>query len=107
MIPPSTRSWIYNSASSTASMAGKGAWVAGRALWATLATTLLIGVPFTILVMDDMQQTALEQEFRMREMGAEVLTGGQGAGGDQQSTADRVGAALNAERSMSEPKSAL
>jgi import receptor subunit TOM22 len=108
MISPSTRNWIYNSVASTASITLSGAWMTGRVLWATTSTVLLIGVPFMILWHDDMEKMALEQELRMREMGAEVLTGGQGgAGTEQQSTADRVGAALNADRSLSEPRSVL
>jgi mitochondrial import receptor subunit TOM22 len=103
MVPPNTRNWLYHSSTTTVSTVRKGVWWAGRAFWATTATVLLVTVPFMILQMDDMQQTAMEQEMRMREMGAEVLTGS----GTEPSTADRVGAALEAERSLTEPKSAL
>ena len=40
---------------------------------------------------------AMEQEQRMREMGGELLTGGEGSEKEGGNTADRIGAALGQE----------
>ena len=57
-------------------------------------SALFLGVPFALSFAEDQQLTAMEQEYNMRQQGSELLTAG--AEG-QQSTADKVGAAIGAE----------
>lgn len=52
----------------------------------------MLGVPFALCVTEEQQMMAMENEYKMREMGSEALTEG-GAG-----TADKVGAALGEEK---------
>lgn len=63
-------------------------------MWSISVSALLIGVPFALCWAEEQQVIAMEQEVRMREMGADVLTAGGGEGG---STADVVGQALGKE----------
>jgi import receptor subunit TOM22 len=62
----------------------------GRAAWTVSVSALLVGIPYALAVAEEQQNLAIEQEQRMREMGGDVLTGGQ----SDESTAERVGAAL-------------
>lgn len=63
-------------------------------MWSISVSALLIGVPFALCWAEEQQVIAMEQEVRMREMGADVLTAG---GGGEGSTADVVGQALGKE----------
>jgi import receptor subunit TOM22 len=91
IIPPTTRGWIADTASSASSAVKSTLFFAGRATWTISVSALLILVPCGIAMAEDQQLAAMEQEARMREMGGELLT----AGGE--GTADLVGAALGKE----------
>lgn len=93
-MPPTARGWVAAKASSAAGFGASGLWFAGKALWFVTSTALLIGVPFAICTSEEQQVVAMEQEYKMREMGSEALTEGGGGG---EGTAERVGAALGAE----------
>ncbi|CAI4219029.1 unnamed protein product [Parascedosporium putredinis] len=94
MVPPTTRGWISSKVNSVVGFGSSSLWFTGKALWAISSTALLLGVPFAICVTEEQQVMAMEQEFKMREVGSEVLTAG---GPDQSTTADRVGAALGSD----------
>lgn len=70
------------------------AWTAlsfsGKATWVVTTSALFFGVPFALSFAEDQQLTAMEQEYNMRQQGGELLT----AGAEDQTTADRVGQAL-------------
>ncbi|SPO03039.1 related to mitochondrial receptor complex chain MOM22 [Cephalotrichum gorgonifer] len=91
IVPPTTRGWISSKFASAANLGSSSLWFAGKALWVVSSTALLLGVPFAICVTEEQQVMAMEQEYKMREVGSEALTEGGSA------TADRVGAALGVE----------
>ncbi|PKS13328.1 hypothetical protein jhhlp_000099 [Lomentospora prolificans] len=93
IVPPTTRGWIASKVNSVVGLGTSSLWFTGKALWAISSTALLLGVPFAICVTEEQQVMAMEQEYKMREVGSEVLT----AGGEQPTTADRVGAAIGSE----------
>lgn len=95
IIPPTTRSWFWNKYQATHRVVKGVIFFAGRSMWSISVSALLIGVPFALCWAEEQQVIAMEQEVRMREMGADVLTAG-GAGGEG-STADVVGQALGKE----------
>jgi import receptor subunit TOM22 len=68
-------------------------WFAGKGLWVVSSTALLLGVPLVLCWADEQNMAAMEEEYRMREAGGQMLTA-DGAGGG---TADRASAALGAE----------
>jgi mitochondrial import receptor subunit TOM22 len=73
---------ISSTAWSVLSFSGKGAWV-------ITTSALFFGVPFALSFVEEQQLSAMEQEYNMRQAGSDMLT----AGGEQ-STAERVGAAI-------------
>lgn len=89
IVPPTARGWISSKVSSAADFGSSSLWFAGKALWFVSSTALLLGVPFAICVTEEQQVMAMEQEFKMREVGSEAMTEG--------GTAEKVGAALGAE----------
>lgn len=91
IVPPTTRGWLSAKVSAVTGFGSSSFWFAGKALWFVSSTALMLGVPFAVCVMEESQVVAMEQEYKMREMGSEALT----EGGD--STADKVGAALGTE----------
>ncbi|KAL2105223.1 hypothetical protein VUR80DRAFT_8741 [Thermomyces stellatus] len=91
IVPPTTRGWISSKASAVAGFGSSTFWFAGKALWFVSSTALLLGVPFAICATEEQQVMAMEQEYKMREVGSEALTEGGG-------TAEKVGAALGAEK---------
>ena len=90
-MPPTARGWISSKVSAVTGFGTSSFWFAGKALWFVSSTALLLGVPFAICVTEEQQVMAMEQEYKMREVGSEALTEGGG-------TADRVGAALGEEQ---------
>lgn len=93
-MPPTTRGWISAKVSAVTGFGTSSFWFAGKALWFVSSTAIMLGVPFAICVTEEQQVSAMEQEYKMREMGSEALTEGGGGGG----TADKVGAALGEEK---------
>lgn len=94
IVPPTARGWISSKVNSVVGFGSSSVWFAGKALWAISSTALLLGVPFAICVTEEQQVMAMEQEYKMREVGSEMLTAG---GAEHPSTADRVGAALGSD----------
>ncbi|EEY21650.1 conserved hypothetical protein [Verticillium alfalfae VaMs.102] len=76
-------------------------WYYGsRTLWLVCATALMIGVPLATCWAEDQQIEGMEREYRMREMGGELLTAGEGQEG---STADMLGESLGAGKAEARP----
>ncbi|KUI62556.1 Mitochondrial import receptor subunit tom22 [Cytospora mali] len=94
IIPPTTRSWFWNKWLTTQRVVKGVVFFAGRSMWSISVSALLIGVPFALCWAEEQQVIAMEQEVRMREMGADVLTAG--AGGEA-NTADVINQALGKE----------
>ncbi|KAK7737024.1 hypothetical protein SLS53_006780 [Cytospora paraplurivora] len=84
IVPPTTRSWFWNKWLTTTRVVKGVVFFAGRSVWSISVSALLIGVPFALCWAEEQQVIAMEQEVRMREMGADVLT----AGGPEGNTAD-------------------
>lgn len=89
MIPPTTRGWVSSRVSSFSAKAWSVLSFGGKGAWVITTSALFFGVPFALSFAEDQQLTAMEQEYNMRQTGSELLT----AGSDQ-STAEKVGAAL-------------
>ncbi|KAM5378523.1 hypothetical protein ACJZ2D_004477 [Fusarium nematophilum] len=90
IIPPTTRSWVSSRASAFSSAAWSVLSFSGKASWVITTSALFYGVPFALSFAEDQQLSAMEQEYNMRQTGGELLTAG-----TEQSTADKVGAALD------------
>ncbi|KAM0431035.1 hypothetical protein ACHAPT_005672 [Fusarium lateritium] len=95
IVPPTTRSWVSNKASAISGAAWSVLSFGGTSAWVITTSALFFGVPFALSFAEDQQLTAMEQEYNMRQTGGELLT----AGSDQ-STADKVGAALDGKPSQ-------
>lgn len=93
IVPPTTRSWFWNKWLTTQRVVKGVVFFAGRSMWSISVSALLIGVPFALCWAEEQQVIAMEQEVRMREMGADVLT----AGGGDPMTADAINQALGKE----------
>ncbi|KAL2888444.1 Mitochondrial import receptor subunit tom22 [Ceratocystis lukuohia] len=102
IIPPSTRAWWAARASATSQTTTALASTASKGLWALSSTVIFLGVPFALCWMEEQQVLAMEQEFKMREQGDQLLSAGAPGAGDALSgdnilegnTASQVGAAL-------------
>ncbi|KAJ6786212.1 hypothetical protein PWT90_10850 [Aphanocladium album] len=103
IVPPQTRSWISDSVSTVGSRAWSIFSFGSKATWVITTSALFIGVPFALSYNEDLQYAAMEQEYSMRQQGGDMLT----AGGEEQSTADKVTAALAAEGQSGQAKPAL
>ncbi|KAM3514504.1 hypothetical protein MY11210_001847 [Beauveria gryllotalpidicola] len=103
MVPPKTRGWIADSASALSSRAWSVMSFSGKSAWVITTSILFLGVPFALSFHEDLQYAAMEQEYNMRQSGGDMLTGG----GEEQSTADKVSAALAAEGQSGKVKPAL
>ncbi|KAI6784764.1 Mitochondrial import receptor subunit-like protein [Emericellopsis cladophorae] len=93
IIPPTTRGWISSKVNTVSNATWTALSFSGKATWVITTSALFFGVPFALSFAEDQQLTAMEQEYNMRQQGSELLT----AGGDQ-TTADRIGAALGDEK---------
>ncbi|KAI4154914.1 MAG: hypothetical protein LQ340_001352 [Diploschistes diacapsis] len=76
MVSPTTRRKISDICNTVSSYTRSGLWLGAKGVYALSVTTLFIGVPFSLLVADDMMLAEQEKEMRMREMGNEILTPG-------------------------------
>ena len=72
MIPPTTRSYISSTVSTTASYIKSGLGMGGKALFVLSTSALLLGVPWALAFAEEQQVVEMEKEMRMREMGSEV-----------------------------------
>lgn len=72
MVSPTTRRKISDICNTVSSYTRSGLWLGAKGVYALSVTTLFIGVPFSLLVADDMMLAEQEKEMRMREMGNEV-----------------------------------
>ena len=90
IVPPTTRGWISSTVNSVSSKAWSVLSFSGKGAWVITTSALFFGVPFALSFAEDQQLTAMEQEYNMRQTGGELLTAG-----TEQSTADKVGGALD------------
>ncbi|KAL9946318.1 mitochondrial import receptor protein [Verticillium nonalfalfae] len=100
IIPPTTRGWIGSQVNTGASIVQNTWYYGSRTLWLVCATALMIGVPLATCWAEDQQIEGMEREYRMREMGGELLTAGEGQEG---STADMLGESLGAGKAEARP----
>ncbi|KAF4119755.1 mitochondrial import receptor subunit TOM22 [Geosmithia morbida] len=103
IVPPTTRSWISGKVNTISSAAWSALSFSGKASWVITTSALFLGVPFALSFAEDQQLTAMEQEYNMRQQGSELLT----AGGAEQTTADKLGAALGEGQVQGQVKPAL
>ncbi|KAI1505584.1 mitochondrial outer membrane translocase complex, subunit Tom22 [Biscogniauxia marginata] len=98
IVPPQTRGYIAGKISSATSTVKSILSFSGKTLWVISSSALLLGVPWALAWAEEQQVLEMEKEMKMREMGGEILTGGNVIG-DQggSSTAQQVGAALGRE----------
>lgn len=89
IIPPTTRGWFSAKCNTLTSAAWATLSFGGKSAWVITTSALFLGVPFALSFAEDQQLVAMEQEYNMRQQGSELLTAGA-----EQSTADKVGAAL-------------
>lgn len=89
IVPPKTRGWIADSVNAVSSRAWSVLSFGGKGAWVITTSALFFGVPFALSYNEDLQYAAMEQEYNMRQSGGDMLTAG-----TEESTADRVGAAL-------------
>lgn len=101
IIPPTTRSWI-GARFNTGARAVQNTWYySSRTVWVVCTAALMIGVPLATCWAEDQQIEGMEREYRMREMGSELLTAGeqgqgqgQGQGQQEGKTADMLSQAI-------------
>ncbi len=96
MVPPTARGWLHSRYQTTRRAVGGSVAFLGRAAWTMSVSALLVGIPFALCWAEEQNLTAMEQEQRMREMGGELLTGGEPRRDGAGDTAAQVGAALGA-----------
>lgn len=89
IVPPTTRAWVAGHVETLSSATWTTLSFAGKATWVITTSALFFGVPFALSFGEDQQLEVMEQEYNMRQQGSDLLT----AGSDE-STADKVGAAL-------------
>jgi len=80
IIPPTTRSYISSTVSTTVGYFKGGLSFSGKALYVLSTSALLLGVPWALAFAEEQQMVEMEKEMRMREMGGEILTSGGTAG---------------------------
>ena len=72
MIPPATRRKLAAGFSTASRYVRGGLWFGGKAMFVVSVSTLFLGVPFALSVVEEGQIMEMEKEQRMREMGNEV-----------------------------------
>ncbi|KAI5922186.1 mitochondrial outer membrane translocase complex, subunit Tom22 [Camillea tinctor] len=95
IVPPQTRGYIAGKFNTATSAVKSVLSFSGKTLWVISSSALLLGVPWALAWAEEQQVLEMEKEMKMREMGGEILTGGNPNGGS--STAQQVGAALGGE----------
>ena len=74
IIPPTTRSYIYNKVDTTTSWIKSGLAFSGKGLWVLSTSALLLGVPWALAFAEEQQMVEMEKEMKMRESGQEVYS---------------------------------
>ncbi|KAI1344144.1 mitochondrial outer membrane translocase complex, subunit Tom22 [Xylariaceae sp. FL0016] len=98
IVPPQTRGSIANTFNTTSNAVKSVLSFSGQALWVITSSALLLGVPWALAWAEEQQVMEMEKEMKMREMGGEILTGGNADGAGQgAATAEQIGAALGRE----------
>jgi mitochondrial import receptor subunit TOM22 len=90
MVPATARGWFASKYASGSRFLRTGLAFLGKAAWAVSVSALLVGIPFALSWAEEQTMIAMEAEQQMRQAGGELLT----AGGEDESTASQVGAAL-------------
>ncbi|CEJ92102.1 Putative Mitochondrial import receptor subunit tom-22 [[Torrubiella] hemipterigena] len=93
IVPPTTRGWISNKVNAISSSAWSVLSFSGKGAWVITTSALFFGVPFALSFVEEQQLAAMEQEYNMRQAGGDLLTAGA-----EQSTAERVGAAIGEQK---------
>ncbi|KAG9246089.1 mitochondrial outer membrane translocase complex, subunit Tom22 [Calycina marina] len=95
IVPPTTRSFIYQKVDTTASWIKSGLVFSGKGLWVLSTSALLLGVPWALAFAEEQQMVEMEKEMKMRESGQELLSsGGTAAALNAQLSAAQVNPAL-------------
>jgi len=76
IIPPTTRSYISGKVDTTTSWVWSGLVLSGKTLWVVSTSALLLGVPWALAFAEEQQMVEMEKEYKMREMGGELLGSG-------------------------------
>jgi len=72
IIPPTTRTAISNTVSTTTSYVGSALSFSGKALFVISTSVLMLGVPWALAFSEEQQVAEMEKEMRARELGSEV-----------------------------------
>jgi mitochondrial import receptor subunit TOM22 len=91
IVPPSTRNWVSSRVGFGFRLVTTAARFGSTFAWIVCTSALFVGVPWALCWAEEQNIIAMEQEYKMREMGGELLTAGTGQEPD---TAERVSAAL-------------
>ncbi|CAN6674939.1 mitochondrial import receptor subunit Tom22p [Trichomonascus vanleenenianus] len=76
VIPPQYRSKISSTAASLYDTAQTGISWSGKALWVTMTSALLLGVPLALSIVSEQQLTEMEKEMKLTQSTNEVLAPG-------------------------------
>ncbi|GAB1320328.1 hypothetical protein MFIFM68171_10538 [Madurella fahalii] len=98
MVPASARGWISHKCERTTSAVKSALFFAGRAAWTVSVSALLVGVPFALAWGEEQSIQAMEQEQRMRELGSEMLTAGEGG-----LTSEQIAGAIGGAKAEARP----
>jgi len=94
IIPPTTRHKLADGIETTVAWTKSGLWLGGKTVFILSTSALLIGVPFGLAVAEESQAMEFEREQKMREMGNEMLGGGQASDAGQGVAQGQAKAAL-------------
>jgi len=94
IIPPTTRRKLADGIETTVAWTKSGLWLGGKTVFILSTSALLIGVPFGLAVAEESQAMEFEKEQKMREMGNEMLGGGQASDAGQGVAQGQAKAAL-------------
>lgn len=107
MIPPTTRGWFSARFNNGVSIASNTWYYGSRTLYVVCTTAMLIGVPLATAWAEDQQIEGMEREYRMREMGGELLTAGEEGQGQGQSLEGTTADMLNQQLGKAEARPSL
>ena len=72
MVSPTTRRKISDVYNTVSQYTRSGLWIGAKGAYAISVSALFIGIPFSLLFVDDSMMAEQEKEMKMREMGSEV-----------------------------------
>ncbi|OXG80429.1 mitochondrial import receptor subunit tom22 [Cryptococcus neoformans A2-102-5] len=75
IVPPQTRSSLYNRYKSTTGWAWWGIQSAGSLAWLVSTSALLVGLPLALAVEDEARVVAQEKEMQMQSAGQQQMLG--------------------------------